>query len=53
MKIKIALIGTGSRGCSMWGTDLVRNYAEQTEFVGLCDINPGRLQAGKEYQRIL
>ncbi len=47
-KQRIALVGTGSRGCGMWGSDLVRRYPEQIEFVGLCDINPGRLQAGKE-----
>ena len=33
----------------MWGRDLVENYSDYIEFVGLCDINPGRLQYAKEY----
>jgi len=48
-KMRVALVGTGSRGCGMWGRDLVKRYPEQLEFVGLCDHNPGRLQIGKEY----
>jgi len=48
-RMKVALIGTGSRGCNMWGRDLVRNYSEQLEFVGLCDSNPGRLESGKNH----
>lgn len=46
-KMKIALVGTGIRGTSMWGRSLVQEYADFTEFVGLCDHNPGRLEAGK------
>lgn len=48
-KLRVALIGTGSRGCGMWGRDLVERYPDQLEFVGLCDNNPGRLAFGKEY----
>lgn len=48
-KLRVALIGTGSRGCSMWGRDLVKRYSGQLEFVGLCDINPGRVAFAKEY----
>lgn len=48
-KLKVALIGTGSRGCGMWGRDLMKRYSEQLEFVGLCDINQGRLAFAKEY----
>jgi len=47
-KLKVALIGTGSRGGGMWGRTLVRRYSEHLEFVGLCDINPGRLNDCKE-----
>ena len=47
-KIKVALVGTGIRGINMWGRDLVRNYSDYIEFVGLCDHNPGRLEFGKE-----
>lgn len=42
-KLRIALIGTGGRGTSMWGRDLVKNYSDYMEFVGLCDKNEGRL----------
>lgn len=48
-KQRVALIGLGSRGCGMWGRDLVNNYSKQLEFVGFCDNNPGRLKLGKEY----
>lgn len=48
-RIRVALIGTGSRGCGMWGRDLVQRYPEQLEFVGLCDINPGRVTFAKAY----
>ncbi len=41
---RIALVGTGIRGSSLWGRNLVENYADQVEFVGLCDINAGRLE---------
>ncbi|MGB3799340.1 MAG: Gfo/Idh/MocA family oxidoreductase [Lewinella sp.] len=41
---RIALVGTGIRGSSLWGRNLVENYGEQVEFVGLCDINPGRVE---------
>ncbi len=46
-KLRVALVGTGSRGCGMWGRDLVRMYPDQLTFVGLCDNNPGRLATGK------
>ncbi|GHT37585.1 4,5-dihydroxyphthalate dehydrogenase [Bacteroidia bacterium] len=45
-KLKLAMVGTGSRGTSMWGSGL-RRYADRVEFVGLCDMNPGRVEAGK------
>ncbi|WP_209405961.1 Gfo/Idh/MocA family protein [Pseudozobellia sp. WGM2] len=48
-KLKIALVGTGVRGTSFWGKRLVDQYSDILEFVGLCDINPGRLEYGKEY----
>ncbi|HEX6849201.1 MAG TPA: Gfo/Idh/MocA family oxidoreductase [Chitinophagaceae bacterium] len=47
-KIKLALVGTGSRGSGFWGRDLARNFPN-CEFVGLCDINPGRLEFVKKY----
>ncbi|MBN7803128.1 Gfo/Idh/MocA family oxidoreductase [Algoriphagus aestuariicola] len=51
-KMKLALVGTGVRGLSMWGRDVVRAYADQIEFVGLADKNEGRLQYGKSFMGV-
>ena len=48
-KLKVALVGTGIRGTSFWGKRLVDEYSDILEFVGLSDINPGRLAYGKKY----
>ncbi len=47
-KRRFALVGTGHRGTGMWGKDLLRDYGEYFEFVGLCDLNKGRLEASKK-----
>jgi predicted dehydrogenase len=46
---KIALVGTGSRGTKMWGKSVIEAYSDVVEYVGLCDTNPGRLEAAKQY----
>ncbi|MBN1985978.1 MAG: Gfo/Idh/MocA family oxidoreductase [Prolixibacteraceae bacterium] len=51
-KKRLVLVGTGVRGTSFWGRNIVRNYGDITEFVGLCDINPGRLELAKEYMGV-
>ena len=48
-KARVALVGTGVRGNSMWGRSLVQDYADVVEFAGLSDINPGRLAYAKDY----
>lgn len=48
-KLKVVLVGTGSRGSSSWGKNLVGPYAEYVEMVGLCDINPKRVEVAKDY----
>jgi predicted dehydrogenase len=48
-KLKVVLVGTGVRGISFWGKRLVDQYGDILEFVGLSDINPGRLEYGKKY----
>ncbi len=48
-KMKLAIVGTGHRAVGMWGKDVVQNYSDYTEFVGLCDINPGRLEYAKRH----
>jgi predicted dehydrogenase len=47
-KRKIALVGTGSRGTGMWGKDVLKDYGDRVDYVGLCDVNPGRVEASKK-----
>ncbi|MBO0324093.1 Gfo/Idh/MocA family oxidoreductase [Muricauda sp. CAU 1633] len=47
-KLKVVLVGTGIRGTSFWGRRLAEQYSDIIEFVGLSDINPGRLEYGKK-----
>jgi predicted dehydrogenase len=47
-KKRLALVGTGVRGIGMFGRDLLRNYSDYVELVGLCDTNPGRLAVASE-----
>lgn len=51
-KLKVALVGTGIRGTSFWGKRLVDEYSNLLEFVGLCDINPGRLEYALDYMNV-
>ncbi|MDX2246913.1 MAG: Gfo/Idh/MocA family oxidoreductase [Bacteroidia bacterium] len=51
-KLRIVLVGTGVRGISFWGKRLVEQYSDLLEFVGLCDINPGRVVFAKEYMKV-
>jgi predicted dehydrogenase len=46
-KLRLAMVGTGSRGIGMWGEDVNKQYKDHIEFVGLCDTNPGRLEYAK------
>jgi predicted dehydrogenase len=46
-KRKLAMVGTGHRGSGMWGKSVVESYGDFVEFVGLCDINPGRAETAK------
>ncbi len=48
-KTRIALVGTGVRGVSMYGRNLLRDYGDYVEMVGICDINPGRLRYASEF----
>lgn len=51
-KMRVALVGTGIRGSTMWGRDIVRDYADHVEFVGLSDTNPGRLETVRRYMGV-
>lgn len=47
-KRKLAMVGTGHRGSGFWGKTVVDNFGDIVEFVGLCDINPGRANYAKK-----
>ncbi|MDV3310279.1 MAG: Gfo/Idh/MocA family oxidoreductase [Cyclobacteriaceae bacterium] len=42
-KMRIAIVGTGDRALGMWSKDVAETYGDTVEYVGLCDINPGRV----------
>jgi predicted dehydrogenase len=48
-KIRVALVGTGMRGTLFWLKKVPEILGERVEFVGLCDINAGRLDYSKQY----
>ena len=48
-KLKVALVGTGSRGSTMWGKNVKDGYSDVVEFVGLCDVNTKRMEFSKQY----
>src|SRR5687767_3697612 len=45
---RYAIVGTGDRAQGMWGRPLKTRYADVLDFVGLCDINPKRVEAAKQ-----
>ena len=47
-KLRIAQVGIGHRGSGFWGKNLIQEFKEVLEFVGLYDINPGRAAYGKK-----
>jgi predicted dehydrogenase len=49
VRTRVAMVGTGIRGTGMWGRDIVEGYSDVVEFVGLSDLNPGRLEYGRQY----
>lgn len=47
-KLKVVLVGTGSRGSNSWGKELVGPYSDYVEMVAICDINPKRMEVARE-----
>ncbi|MCK9412662.1 MAG: Gfo/Idh/MocA family oxidoreductase [Prolixibacteraceae bacterium] len=47
-KKRLALVGTGDRGSTFWGRRVQADYGDIVEFVGLCDVNPGRAGYAKD-----
>ncbi len=46
-RLKLAIVGTGSRGTSSWGKPVVDSYGDVVEIVGLCDINGKRVKSAQ------
>ncbi len=46
-KLKVAIVGTGSRGSFTWGQEVVQGYSDVVEIVGLCDHNRKRVAASQ------
>ena len=46
-RLRLAQVGTGSRGIH-WAGDIIRNYADVAQIVGLCDINAKRAEVARE-----
>lgn len=51
-KERLALVGTGSRGLTMWSEPVLKEHGERVEFVGLCDVNPGRMDYVKNRLKV-
>ncbi len=47
-KLRMAIVGTGSRGTFTWGQEVVKGYSDVVEIVGLCDHNGKRVEAAKK-----
>src|SRR5690554_7616819 len=41
---RYALIGTGNRGTTMWGQDLLEGWRRDVDLVAICDTNPLRAE---------
>ncbi|MBL7813938.1 MAG: Gfo/Idh/MocA family oxidoreductase [Saprospiraceae bacterium] len=48
-KKRLAMVGTGHRGTGFWGKPVKDNFGDMIEFVGLCDLNPGRVETAKQF----
>jgi predicted dehydrogenase len=44
---RYALIGTGNRGTTMWGRDLLKGWRDRVDLVAICDINPLRAERAR------
>jgi predicted dehydrogenase len=44
---RYAIVGTGVRAIGMWGKPVAEEYKDAAEFVGLCDINPLRVDVAR------
>jgi predicted dehydrogenase len=49
---RLAIVGTGHRGSGMWGKDVLAAYPDLVEYVGLCDVNPGRVETARRHMGV-
>jgi predicted dehydrogenase len=47
-KLRVAVVGTGSRGSHTWGSRVIEDFSDYVEIVGLCDINGKRAEIARE-----
>ena len=45
---RVAIVGTGGRGVLSWGREIVKEYADVAEIVGLCDTNAKRVEVARQ-----
>jgi predicted dehydrogenase len=48
---RYALIGTGNRGTTMWGKDLLEGWRSNVDLVAICDTNPLRAERARNMIR--
>lgn len=48
-RTRYAIVGTGHRGATMWGRDLVERWSDVLELVAVCDLNPMRAGRAREF----
>ncbi|RUT30058.1 Gfo/Idh/MocA family oxidoreductase [Arsenicitalea aurantiaca] len=46
-RTRFALVGTGNRGTTMWGRDLLAGWRPEVDLVGICDTNPLRAERAR------
>ncbi len=49
---RLAMVGTGHRGSGMWGRNVLAAHGDLVEFVGMCDVNPGRIRSAQKLMGI-
>jgi hypothetical protein len=49
LKRKVANLGACFRGVDMWGRSVMKEFGDVVEFVGVCDINQGRVETAQKY----
>lgn len=46
-RTRYALVGTGNRGTTMWGRELLERWSDHVDLVGICDLNPERARRAR------